>query len=119
MLRNADFSQFRAVYIVCGKTDLRYGIDRLAALIESRYGKSLFVPDTLFLFCGRKATRIKGLLWEGDGFLLLYKRVEDGRFVWPRNSSDLSELSAGQFRNLMHGYSLDPGIRDVSPEHLN
>jgi transposase len=117
MLRDADFSKLKAVYIVCGKTDLRYGIDSLAALIESRYDVSLFVPNTLFLFCGGRANRIKGLLWEGDGFLLLYKRVESGHFIWPRKSSDLKNLSAEQFSNLMQGFTLDPGIRDVSPEH--
>lgn len=88
MLRDAQFDKFTAVYIVCGHTDLRYGIDSLAAIIENHFHMSLFVPNTLFLFCGGRASRIKGLLWEGDGFLLLYKRVEDGRFSWPRNSNE-------------------------------
>jgi transposase len=39
--------------------------------------------DTLFLFCGKKNNRIKGLLWEGDGFLLLYKRLEVGAYSGP------------------------------------
>ena len=75
MLRDANPESFKDIYIVCGYTDLRFGIDSLAAIIEHRYKLSLFVPNTLFLFCGRKATRLKGLVWEGDGFLLLYKRV--------------------------------------------
>ena len=64
MLRDAQFDKFAAVYIVCGHTDLRYGIDSLAAIIETRFHMSLFVPNTLFLFCGGRADRIKGLLWE-------------------------------------------------------
>ena len=76
MLRDADPNYFKGIYIVCGYTDLRFGIDSLAAIIEQKYQKSLFVPNTLFLFCGKSASKIKGLLWEGDGFLLLYKRVE-------------------------------------------
>ncbi|MBT9840577.1 IS66 family insertion sequence element accessory protein TnpB [Blautia sp. MCC283] len=71
MLKDADHSYFAGVYIVCGYTDLRFGIDSLAAIIERRFHMHLFVPNTLFLFCGRSSTRIKGLLWEGDGFLLL------------------------------------------------
>ena len=71
MLKDADHSYFADVYIVCGYTDLRFGIDSLAAIIERRFHMHLFVPNTLFLFCGRSSTRIKGLLWEGDGFLLL------------------------------------------------
>ena len=41
--------------------------------------------NALFLFCGRRKDRIKGLYWEGDGFVLLYKRLESGSFQWPRN----------------------------------
>ena len=72
MLKDADPKYFAGIYIVCGRTDLRYGIDSLAAIIERKYKVNLFVPNTLFLFCGRSATKIKGLLWEGDGYLLLY-----------------------------------------------
>ena len=116
MLRDADFSSFKGVYIVCGYTDLRYGIDSLAAIIEQKYRMKLFVPNTLFLFCGRSSSRIKGLLWEGDGFLLLTKRVEEGHFAWPRNSDDLRSLSAEQFKWLMQGFSIDPVIRNVTPK---
>ena len=116
MLRDADFSSFKGVYIVCGYTDLRYGIDSLAAIIEQKYRMKLFVPNTLFLFCGRSSSRIKGLLWEGDGFLLLTKRVEEGHFSWPRNSGDLRSLSAEQFKWLMQGFSIDPIIRNVTPK---
>lgn len=70
MLRDANPDSFAGIYIVCGYTDLRYGIDSLAAIIERHYNMSLFVPNTLFLFCGHSSNKIKGLLWEGDGFLL-------------------------------------------------
>ena len=62
MLKDADPRSFAGVYIVCGTTDLRYGIDSLAAIIERQFHKDLFVPNTLFLFCGRSASKIKGLL---------------------------------------------------------
>ena len=66
-----DATCFKAVYIVCGYIDLRSGMDRLAALIEAQTGNRPYVPDTLYLFCGRRTDRIKGLVWEGDGWLLL------------------------------------------------
>lgn len=116
MLRDANPSSFAAIYIVCGYTDLRYGIDSLAGIIERRYRCNLFVPSTLFLFCGHSSRKIKGLLWEGDGFLLLYKRVESGHFVWPRSSSELREMNPEQFHYLMQGFSIDPVIRDVTPK---
>lgn len=115
MLRDANPDSFAGIYIVCGYTDLRYGIDSLAAIIERRYNMSLFVPNTLFLFCGHSSNKIKGLLWEGDGFLLLYKRVESGRFSWPRSSDELRAMSAKQFHWLMQGFSIDPIIKDVTP----
>ena len=117
MLRDADPKYFAGIYIVCGYTDLRYGIDSLSAIIERKYHAKLFVPNTLFLFCGRSASKIKGLLWEGDGFLLLYKRVESGHFSWPRNSDDLRSMTPEQFRLLMQGFAIDPIIHDVTPRH--
>lgn len=63
-----DATCFKAVYIVCSYTDLRSGMDRLAALVEAQTGNRPYVPDTLYLFCGRRTDRIKGLVWEGtDG----------------------------------------------------
>lgn len=115
MLKDAEPGYFSGIYIVCGYTDLRYGIDSLSAIIERKYQKNLFVPNTLFLFCGRSASKIKGLLWEGDGFLLLYKRVESGHFTWPRSSDELRSLTSEQFRWLMQGFAIDPIIRDVTP----
>ncbi len=115
MLRNADPSSFSAIYVVCGFTDMRLGIDSLAAIIENRYHLPLFVPNTLFLFCGRRASRIKGLMWEGDGFLLLTKRVDEGHFSWPRTSNEVRNLKPHQFHWLMQGFSIDPIIHDVTP----
>ena len=81
-----DATCFQAVYIVTGYTDLRSGMDRLAALIESQTGNRPYIPDTLYLFCGRRADRIKGLVWEGDGWLLLYKRLSESRLfiMWKK-----------------------------------
>ena len=75
-----DATCFRAIYIVCDYTDLRFGMDRLVALVEAQTGNRPYVPDTLYLFCGRRIDRIKGLVWEGDGWLLLYKRLSESRF---------------------------------------
>ena len=68
-----DAKDLQAVYIVCGYTDLRKGIDSLSNIISQTYGMDPFQPGTLFMFCGRKTDRIKALIWEGDGFLLCYK----------------------------------------------
>ena len=72
------------------------GIDGLCSLVQEHYEKELRTYD-LFLFCGRRTDRIKGILWEGDGFLLLYKRLDEGRFQWPGTSSDLVEISGEDY----------------------
>ena len=108
---------FKNVYIVTGYTDLRFGIDSLAALIKSKLGKEPLVPDTLYLFCGRRTDRIKGLVWESDGYLLLYKRLEQGNFQWPRSESEVRNLSQQQFRWLMEGLTVTPKriVKQVEP----
>ena len=94
------------VYIALGYTDLRRGIDGLAAIVQERFALDPFT-NTLFLFCGRRKDRIKGLLWEGNGFLLLYKRLEAGSFQWPRTGEEARQLTPQQYRWLMEGLSID------------
>ena len=53
------------IYIACGYTDLRLGIDGLAFLIQEKFHLTPTEKGTLFLFCGRKSDRIKGLYFEG------------------------------------------------------
>ena len=86
---------------------MRLGMDSLAAIIESRYHISLFVPGSMFLFCGRRTNKINGLVWEGDGFLLFTKRVEDGQFSWPRIPQEARKFSPKEFRLLKDDYSID------------
>lgn len=73
-----DASGIRRVVLACAFVDLRKGIDGLAQIIGSLYDRNPFEKGTHFLFCGRRSDRMKGLLWMGSGFLLLYKRFEDG-----------------------------------------
>ena len=95
-----------SIYIVCGHTDMRKSIDGLAAIVQQQFKLDLF-SDSLFLFCGRRRDRLKALLWEGDGFLLFYKRLETGRFNWPRNEQEVRDLSREQFVWLLQGLSID------------
>lgn len=98
------------VFLACGYTDLRFGVDGLANEIQNVFQLNPFDEGTLFLFCGRSSSRIKGLLWEGDGFLLLYKRLENGRFKWPRSTDEMRFLDSEQYEWLMRGFSIEPGI---------
>ena len=50
---------------------------------------------------------LEALLWEGDGFLLLYKRLDNGSFQWPRNNAEARLLTSEQYLCLMQGLSID------------
>ena len=102
----SDFTGAEKVYIACGYTDLRKGIDGLATLVQSQFQLDPFT-NTLFLFCGRRKDRIKALYWEGNGFVLLYKRLESGSFQWPWNGEEVRKLTAQQYRWLMEGLQID------------
>ena len=83
-----DATGFDKIFIAAGYTDLRRGIDGLASTIKYQFELDPFQKNILFLFCGKRTDRIKGLVWEGDGFLLLYKRLNVGGFSWPRTKEE-------------------------------
>jgi len=101
-----DVSRAEKIYLACGYTDMRKGIDGLAELVQRQYNLNP-ISTSLFLFCGRKSDRIKALLWEEDGFVLLYKRLERGRFQWPRTESEVRLITRQQFRWLTEGLRID------------
>ena len=101
-----DFTGADRVYIAWGYTDLRKGIDGLASMVQQQFHLDPFT-NTLFLFCGKRRDRIKGLYWENDGFVLLYKRLEKGAYQWPRTQSDVHELTPQQYRWLMEGLAIE------------
>ena len=73
-----DFTGVKNYYICCGYTDMRKQIDGLAALVRLEYDLELD-EESLFLFCGRKADRIKALYWDGTGHVMLTKRLAEKR----------------------------------------
>ena len=115
-----DGTGFKKVYITTGFTDLRRGIDGLARIIRFQFHLDPYDKNTLFLFCGRRTDRIKGLLWEGDGFLLLYKRLELGGFSWPRTKEEALEITPEQYQALMQGLEIVSRhpIQEVHPQDL-
>ena len=114
-----DFNGADRVYIACGYTDLRRGIDGLATLVQQQFNLDPF-SNTLFLFCGRRTDRIKALYWCGDGYILLYKRLSNGRFQWPRSEAELRLLDPQSFRWLMEGLRIEQktAIRKGKPKDL-
>lgn len=101
-----DATGFDKIFIATGYTDLRRGIDGLASTIKYQFELDPFQKNILFLFCGKRTDRIKGLVWEGDGFLLLYKRLNVGGFSWPRTKEGAMEVTPEQYHMLMQGLEI-------------
>lgn len=101
---------FSKIIVCVGQSDLRRGVDGLAAQIRLMYNLDPMEKDVLFLFCGVKSDRIKGLLWTGDRFVLLYIRLAEGHFRWPRTPAEARQLNSEQFTRLMEGYTIDSAI---------
>lgn len=101
-----DITVAKDIYIACGHTDMRKSIDGLAAIVQEQFHLDPF-SKSLFLFCGKRRDRMKALLWEGDGFVLLYKRLENGRFKWPRHESEVRTITWQEFRWLMEGLAIE------------
>jgi len=108
-LRNSVLNDIPAenVVLAVGYTDMRMSIDGLAAMVKQSFGLDPCARN-LYLFCGRRSDRIKGLYFEGDGFILLYKRLEtNGRFQWPRKESEARRITPQQLRWLLEGLSIE------------
>lgn len=101
-----DISKAEMIYIACGYTDMRKAIDGLIAVVQQNFQLNPF-QNSLFLFCGRRRDRIKALYWEEDGFVLLYKRLENGKFQWPMSADAARSITNQEFRWLMEGLSID------------
>lgn len=100
-----DISTAEKIYIATGYTDMRKSIDGLAAIVQQNFQLNPF-QNSLFLFCGRKRDRMKVLYWEGDGFVLLYKRLENGSFKWPKDTEAVKSITFQEFRWLLEGLSV-------------
>lgn len=85
------------IWIAAGVTDMRRGMDGLAALVQTALTENPF-SGHVFLFRGRRGDLIKVLWWSGDGLCLFAKRLERGRFVWPQAASGSVSLSGAQPR---------------------
>jgi len=94
------------IYIVCGYTDMRKSITGLSAIIIQQFEMR---PDehSMFLFYGKRADRMKALIWEGDGFLLLYKVLIGFHYQWPRNEKEVLALSVPQYHRLLEGLAIE------------
>jgi transposase len=90
------------IWLVAGTTDMRKGFDGLSALVQTSLADNPF-SGHLFVFRGRRGDRVKILWWDGDGLCLFYKRLERGKFIWPRAENGKVSLTPAQLSMLLEG----------------
>lgn len=80
------------VYLYTGVVDMRKSIDGLSVFVEQQMALSPFEPS-VFVFANRQRDKVKLLLWERNGFVLWYKRLEKQRFHWPTLRPETPSIS--------------------------
>jgi transposase len=90
------------IWLCAGVTDMRRGFTGLSAQVAEKLGGDPF-GGHLFVFRGRRGDLIKVLWWDGEGLCLFAKRLERGRFVWPRAEDGAVLLSRAQLSMLLEG----------------
>jgi len=115
MLRVAE--SFDSIFIACGATDLRKNVDGLTILIKQSFNLDPF-SNSLFLFSNRARNRIKGIIWDKNGFIMIYKRLDGSgaRFLWPTDETQARGITSRQLTLLLDGFSIDPpkGFSEVT-----
>ena len=104
------------VYLACGYSDMRKGMQGLAMLVQQVLAEDPF-NGALYAFRGRRAGLIKLLWHDGIGLCMLTKRLEQGQFAWPSaTSSGRIALSAPQLAALLDGCEWRAPVARVRPE---
>lgn len=90
------------VYVATRPVDFRKGMDGLAALAQSHLRLDPF-SGAVLVFRARRADRVKMLVWDGTGMVLITKRLEGGKFAWPAVHDGVMRLTSGQLAALFEG----------------
>jgi transposase len=103
-LHTLDQAQAARIWLATGATDMRCGFDRLAERVRGVIGQDP-LSGHYFVFRSRRGDRLKILLWDRDGFLLWYKRLESGVFKLPRvqEGARVLELRASELAMILDG----------------
>jgi len=114
-----QFSEKTQLYLYLEPVDMRKAIDGLAVLIMECLSIN---PQCghVFIFNNRSRDKVKLLVWDKNGFTLFYKRLEKGRFKWPRESNGTHiEIDQKQLEWLLAGIDFMQLSRHESRDFLN
>ena len=106
-------------YLYRGNTDMRKVFDSLSGIVSSHMQLNV-LSGSVFIFLNKKHNQVKLLLWEGDGFALYHKRLEEGTYELPPIGDDKNEtlsISNQQLQLILHGISLKSVRRRKRYQH--
>ena len=103
------------IWIAAGVTDMRKGFDGLSGQVQTVLDQQPF-SGHVFVFRGRRGDIVKLLWFDGDGLCLFSKRLERGRFIWPKAESGTVSLSRAQLSMLLEGIDWRRPQRTWTPE---
>jgi transposase len=103
------------IWIAAGVTDLRRGFTGLSAIVQTKLEQDP-LGGHVFVFRGRRGDLIKVLWWDGDGLCLFAKRLERGRFVWPKVEAGVVSLTRAQLSMLLEGIDWRHPVRTAAPQ---
>ena len=104
-----DFSKVKNIYLAQMPADLRKGIDGYVSLVQGPLALDP-LDGSLFHVVNRQKNKIKGILRDGNGFWLVYKRLSRSSLQWPvsTDQSDFMRIDCSQLASLLSGLSIVP-----------
>jgi transposase len=90
------------IYMATRPVDFRLGFDGLAAAAQEVLGLDPY-SGAAFVFRSKRADRIKILVWDRTGLVLVHKRLEGSKFVWPQVCDGVMRMSPAMFAALFEG----------------
>ena len=93
-------------FLCCSVIDMRNGFDGLSGIVRNHLKKDPISGD-VFIFLNKNRTHVKLLYWDGDGFALFYKRLEQGRYTLPTHNGVSKQIKREELLMLLEGLSFD------------
>lgn len=114
-----NIEEDKQIFLACGPTDMRKSIDGLSAIVAQSFALDP-CSRAIFIFCNRRRNRFKMLEWDGDGFWLHFKRLENTRLLWPAltNRNQIMEMTKGELSVLLKSPSLEQKIEYKKLDHM-
>ena len=113
----SEFVGHHKIWIYSQAIDCRKQIDGLVQIVENEMEKSSF--EGIYVFRNRKRDKIKVLVWDRNGFILGYKRLERGRFDFPVSEEEIIKITAEELQIIFSGMPFVPLPKTNRKIHLN